>query len=247
MKKCVLAVITPNYQNHVKSLFAAIKRIGMWDGDFVVYVSGLTKNIADGFGKNVGLYDIEYIGAHLIKFNIFSERLKHWDRVIYFDTDFVICNKMSGLIASGNILASKEPFTHDDMFCGKNDKSTYSYLKRIVNVNNHVYNTGLMSIDTKIISGNAYTNLRSLQKKLLPITNKIGSIERDQPIINVYFDGMFDDACGVKYMGGVKNVGQNNTNGLDAIAMHTCSWNAPWVRFTNYYNENLNMYNELFK
>jgi len=257
-KEVVLIVADKNYINHAKSLFANIKTIGNWLDDFCLLTNMNDEDTKIFRDKGIYVKQINMNNPYYVKFNIFDDYFKQWNKVMYIDCDFLI-NKSLDIIKNlkeddmycdGEEFKILETFTMWDSgvqipMTNTNHLNKYSDILRDLKENFKTeingYNSGFMYFNTKIIN-DSVKKLNDLKYRFKDINHHVGYVEgTDQPIINLLFN---------KWTQIPNNyVSFWKRENFNSVAVHYCHWDAPWTgRYQNVYQKyisNLKLFDNL--
>lgn len=236
MERCIVLVTDDNYVPYTKYLISFIRVKGNWKEDICVIGNGLSQlNKNEFLSKNIKLFEIPKVYPYFAKYYLFDEYFKHWDRLCYFDADFIILKDLNELFDRNNnhnIYCDIEPFTINQYFKESNNPEMFKELGEIYNITRSGYNTGCILYNSSLINKNTVKDLFELTEKYREINEHTGLKQGgDQPILNLYFIKEIKELSGVSYIAFAKP---------NDIALHTCRWNAPWVRFKEMYEYYLN-------
>lgn len=234
MKKLIVAVTNKKYLNHVYSLFGNLQTIGNYKGDLGLVCSELlTYKDYEFLGmKNIHILQTckENINPFYAKLYLFSEFFKKWDRVIYFDADFIIRKDVNPLFdQTDDLLMDQEEF-YIWQYLSDKDLNCLNRLKNRINLDVLGWNSSCISYNTNIIEKDTLTRLFECKNDIQPINQHTGLSEgTEQPVLNVFFYDKIKQINKICYISRIKD---------ETVAAHTCRWAAPWSdnRFIDYYN-----------
>jgi lipopolysaccharide biosynthesis glycosyltransferase len=239
MKKCITLVSDNNYIQHTKYLFSALKFKGNWQGDFCLLANNVNEDIIKDF-KNKGIHIFKItqnVKSYYAKYFLFNNSFKNWDVVCYFDADFVILNDINNLVESDNLLVDAEQTPLGLFFDKEANIEVYNEMNNQYDLNKNGFNSGCIIYNTNIIKDDSVDRLMNLSEKYKSINHHTGPDGTDQPILNLYFNKIWNQVNGVSF--------HRKMKGND-VAVHTCRWEAPWKdsRYIQQYNHYLNLWDK---
>ena len=269
-KDVVIINSDQNYVNHLKSLAVNIRLEGKWDGDIACVLSNVKDsdcNDLENRGFKILRADVK--NEQYIKYNIFKPYFKRWDYAMYFDCDMMVFDDIRKLydIHKAADPLKKYIFAETDgrsigsyffalwQYMGKLDKikavfllwklhSKYGFLDKLG------FNCGFLIFNTDIITENTFSELLALSGKYQTLNHHTSVEGGDQPTLNLYFYNRL--RC-------IIDKSESYWANMDerTIAAHFWRWFAPWVnenycnslkkRFIDKYDENLRLFNDVFK
>ena len=238
MNKCLVIVSDMNYIQHAKYLFSSAKNVGKWNGDMCLVCNGVDdKTKREFMNKGIHILDLpKDINPFFAKLYLFDTYFKRWDKMCYFDVDFVFTGDINGIVSEGEFLVDVEPFNVHQYFDKDANPKLFNELKSEIDVDSFGFNSGCMVYDTEIITDTSVSELLAYMEKYKEINHHTGLDEgTDQPILNIMFHRQLKQINGVAF---------HLKRKQDTVAMHTCRWHAPWKdqRYIQQYNHYLSMF-----
>lgn len=242
MKRCVCTVSDGNYVEQTKFLVGALRKYGQWTADILLISNGLTEKENHGFiEKGVKILKIKPVDYNWAKVNIFHDEIKKaYDRILYMDQDMYISKSIEPLFAQeGDILSDSDakPILREFKY-GIDDK-LYSELRGIVG-DNLAFCAGIIRYDSSYLPEDILTNMEAMRVRFSKINMNNGVLSEwvDQPILNVYFSGeweQFEYAC---FWG--------KREEKHAVC-HCTNWYAPWNKSGSQYPKLFEYYQDCLK
>jgi lipopolysaccharide biosynthesis glycosyltransferase len=240
MKKAIVFVLDQSFVEQTEYIIGALRKYGKWAGDIVLLANNIKSEAVRAFDwhgvKVIPINEQRY----WMKAHCFSQEMRHWDKLLCLEQDYVIFGDVNPLFeqADGLLCADRDHTHLYDQFYPDADRKLYSELETLIDMTSSVFNASCLLFATKDIPENAFAELNALRKKYEKINRNIGDRDgwADQPILNIYFYKRWQQIKGVCFHG-VKTD--------DILAAHTTHWHAPWSPETGlraYYDECLEHY-----
>jgi|TARA_R110002012_G_C11555338_1_gene602868 lipopolysaccharide biosynthesis glycosyltransferase len=192
-KKYVLALACDNnYVNEAKALIGSAIREGKWKYDICLIANNLEKEKIKEF-TDIGVYvkDVDASEhSYHIKYHLFTEYFKKWEKVLYVDCDIMFSNDINFLMDfDGKIFCDGEANKVAVFFERDRNVEVFDNMASEYNVDKFGFNSGCMLFKTSLITSHTFDELHSLREKYISINHHTG-IEGggDQPILNLYFN-----------------------------------------------------------
>jgi lipopolysaccharide biosynthesis glycosyltransferase len=230
MKNVVFLMSSKEYITHAKALVGALRNIGKWIEDIAILGAQFSKEDIEMF-KNAGITVFaakEKMGG-FTRFDLFTEIVKSWDRVLILGLDFVVFNDINCLFEQpGEVLCEEQPFDFTNQFQREYDQESFALLEKEVDIRSLTFCCDIMRYDTKLITQDTLTDLWLLREKYKKINHINGVVEgADQPILNVYFYKKWKNIERSHFIG-------TKTPEDDIVLSHTTHWYAPWLEESQY-------------
>lgn len=239
-RQVVVLVTDNNYFKHTESLIGSLRSVGGYGDDIVVLVA-----------EDVTLYNIKRLmdrgishkvvrgKTHYLKMNIFSHLLKRWQKVLYFDADFIIHSEIQPLfdqIIDDLLYVDFEPFKIREYLSNK-ESYHYRELEKSFDLDKLGFNAGFVAFNTRLAGQNVYDELVALQHRYKTINHHTESGGGDQPLVNIKFHSVAKQIEGVGFIA-------SHSDG-NRIASHCTRWHAPWDHHQEYYKNGLEVFERL--
>lgn len=260
MKNAVVLVIDLNHLKYIKYNINNIRQ-NIKDVDIIIITNQndfkiVNEELKD---KNIIIYTAENkTSPFYLKYHIFDEYFKRWEKILYLDCDTMIlenADKLFDLLDDNNeMLVDFEEHQIIQYFdvSEMEIKENHQQFKDLLNenyINHKGFNAGILLYKSSVISKENVDKLKSLHLKYEKI-NKHGREQNilwnfqpgtDQPIINL----VFIDKCKQIPNNYFCYWGRYNSN---SIILHFCRWHAPWhneefnqkinKKYVDYFNNN---------
>ena len=193
MNNYVLALACDQkYINEAKALIGSAIRQGQWKYDICVIANGLNKDEVKEF-EDVGVF-VKVVGdsehSYHIKYHLFTEYFKKWEKVLYVDCDIMFSNDINFIMDfDSKIFCDGEANRVSDFFEPERNLSVFEEMSKKYDVNKFGFNSGCMLFKTSLINEKTFNLLHDLREKYSSINYHTG-IEGggDQPILNLFFN-----------------------------------------------------------
>ncbi|MEI8339731.1 MAG: glycosyltransferase [bacterium] len=197
--KVLVTLANESYLDQAKQLFSSAYFNAGWDGDFLLLAHEVSEDKLQWF-KDKGIFikmcsaieQNDYRGivspVAFSKFYLFTPEIKKWDKAIFFDGDIIIKRNIFDLLKTDGLTAIRDlPFNNISAFdlLKPNTEKEKELCKSAVNIipaECNTFNSGVISLDTKMVTDNSFNNLVDLAKKYASVNNTA-----DQLILNLMF------------------------------------------------------------
>jgi len=253
MKNVIILVTDINYLKHIKYNINNIRE-NFNTADIVVITND---NDSIEVQKELEKYNIIIYTVNnknnpfYIKYHIFDEYFKKWDKILYLDCDTMILRNADILFDliddQSKMLVDFEEWQvikYFDSYCPRTQENEKEYISLLNEdyINSNGFNTGILLYKSSIISKEIINKIQEYHVKYERI-NKHVEKGTDQPIINLAFGNQCKQISN-NYFSFWKRFNENS------LILHFCRWEAPWFnetfnnkinqRYVDYYNNNKN-------
>lgn len=192
-----------NYTNQAKALISSAVSQGKWKHDICIITDGLSGDQIKEFSDK-GIYIKENaanLNNYYIKFNIFSEYFKQWDKVLYVDCDILFSGDINCLMDINlDFMCEKElqrgkGYPTGNYFNKPLDPQLYEKIDKEYDLNQDSFNSCCILYNTNILkSGDkTFDDIAELKSELDLINTHNGGGGTDQPILNLYFQNIWKE------------------------------------------------------
>lgn len=189
-RNILVTLANKNYVQQVKQLFSSVYWNAGWKGDYMLLSHDIPEEDLIWF-RNKGIlikeceplhekYIFAYHPVVLDKFYLFTEEFKKWKNVIFIDADVIVRAPLERLTQIEYFGAARD-FKFSRLNSQFYDAKRLN-LKNLYDFNEHIFNSGVMSINTDLITSDTFNELNIL---LNDIINEIKYPE--QAVFNLYF------------------------------------------------------------
>ncbi len=226
----ITAVCNSIGAKHTAALFGALRSIGRWEGDILLFAIDMSNEEVDYFEKRgIKVYTIVkyYPWNNKYKLNVFLSLVRIWDKVLYLDADHVIKGDINTVFENneGTCFISENKPLWQQIF-NEYSIELFGNLPSICNMGADSFCAGTILFDSEIVKHNDQTKHEILNIcQYIPLEK----VYNDQPLLNVYFCEKWNNLKGVSLV----------NDAPDSVALHTTHWHAPWSPATTYHSEYL--------
>ena len=201
----VVTLADKNFVNQAKQLFSSVYYNSGWQGDYMLLADGMKKKDVEWFEEkgiivkditdikfikdsHIGHGDYIWPNTVLAKFILFTEEFKKWKKIIFLDSDIIVRGSIDKLKKVKSIAAVEDHFSElgvrfkDQTLLKtkKQFKAKKDILKKY-HQKEKCFNSGVLAINTEIITSNTFNNLLKLLKDYGELSYG------DEPLFNLYF------------------------------------------------------------
>tara|TARA_Y100000310_G_scaffold106136_1_gene104652 strand:+ start:3821 stop:4633 length:813 start_codon:yes stop_codon:yes gene_type:complete len=211
MKKVLVAYTNYNYLKYVKSWVLGAREVGKWGGDIVIIVPYEDKekiNENEFSNLNIKFFYPKSFGRdfyiHYYKLMIFDNYFKKWDWIFHVDLDVIFNEKINLKLSERNIniIYAKNDglslYQQFDMINDTSERNLPSEFSRKDFENKISFQGCFLLFNKKIIEDGYFEKLKEYYFKYAVYYGCCETF-RDQTILNLVFDGKWDD-LGDKYV-----------------------------------------------
>ena len=245
MKKNLLVTLAnKNYVKQAKALFSSAYFNAGWKGDYMLLSHEIPEKELKWFRKKGILvkkckplakgYYCKMHPCLLDKFYLLTPEFKKWKTVIYLDGDIIVRGSLDELTKVPGFSGVRDIFKLPiSVNFHKNPAEKLLSLKKECNLKKAGFNSGVIAFDTCIINKKLRKNIFAKIKKYLEIANG------DQPLLNIIFnkETSFLPSVFNVYIPNYSKVYLNIAKRREAIVLHFCSGDKPWLKNSPFYKE----------
>ena len=171
LKKYVLALACDtNYINEAKALIGSVLREGKWKYDICLIANNLEEDKIKEF-TDIGVFvkDVDASEhSYHIKYHLFTEYFKKWEKVLYLDCDIMISNDINFMVdLDGKIFCDGEANKVGVFFERDKNKEVFDEMASLYNVDKFGFNSGCMLFKTSLITLSTFNELHELREKYM--------------------------------------------------------------------------------
>lgn len=248
-RNLLVTLADENYVEQAKQLFSSVYWNAGWKGDYMLLSHEIPEKKLKWFREKgilikkcksfLGIKKLKSFPSTILdKFYLFTPYFKKWKNVVFLDADMIVRASLEELTKVNNfaaVLDVQKPKLINQLTNLEKKKDTINKLKKEYDLEENVFNSGVMAFNTNIIKKRDYLEITKLFKE----TEKVNSLFVEQVVLSFFFYKNFTALpyiynCCPAYTTHSCNIRPEKIKG---IVLHFMDQYKPWLTKNPFYKE----------